>query len=176
MANVKHAVVRTDSMNGTNLPQALVNGVFYSSEQPTAIDNAQVVVLGDKLDRENYKVTAPASTSTVDDLYLVASSELFYDQTRTHYLTEWENAAGSELRLYKLIVGNTFSATAEAFNGTPEKGKYVGFVADSTKLKVEDAAKATTFGKISFVETQGFGDGAYTYYMVDVIPAAASGV
>lgn len=176
MAETKHAVVRIDNMSGTKQPTCLKNAKFYSSEAPAAIDNAQVVVLGEKLDRELYKAIAPTGTSVVTDLYLVATPELFYDQTRAHYLTEWENGANTAIRLYKMVPGaDCFSATKEAFDGTPAKDKFVGFKADSTKLLVQDSKDDKTFGKIVAVETEGFGDGKYEYFVVDVIaPAAAA--
>lgn len=175
MAETKHAVVRIDNMAGTKQPVYLKSGKFYKSEDAAAIDNAQVVVLGDKIDREVYKVTAPASTSVVTDLYLVATPELFYDETRTHYLTEWENAADSVIRLYKMVPeADTFSATKEAFDGEPSKGKFVGFAQDSTKLKVQESKDDKTFGKIVAVETTGFGNGKYEYYVVDVVTAGAA--
>lgn len=177
MAETKHAVVRIDNMSGTKQPTCLKNAKFYSSEAVAAIDNAQIVVLGDKLDRELYKATAPAAANTVDDLYLVATPELFYDTTRTHYLTEWENAAGTAIRLYKMVPGaDCFSATKEAFDGTPAKGKFVGFKADSTKLLIQDAKDDKSFGKIVAVETDGFGNGKYEYFVIDVIAPAAAAV
>lgn len=173
MANTKHAVVRIDEMAGTKNPTFLKSVMYYSSSEPAEIDNAQVVALGDKLDREVYKATAPAAGTARDALYLIAGVELFYDQTITHYLTEWVNEAGKPVRAYQLVTGGTFSATAEAFNKTPSVNKYVGYTADATKLAVQDAADATTFGKIVHTETVGYGDGQYTYYMVDLIPATA---
>ena len=175
MAETKHAVVRLDNMTGTKQPANLKSGKFYSSESPAVIDNAQVVVLGDKIDRELYKVTAPSATSVVTDLYLVATPELFYDETRTHYLTEWVNEADSNVRLYKMVPEcDCFSATKEAFEGVPQKGKFVGFKQDSTKLIIQDAKDDKTFGKIVAVETDGFGDGKYEYFVIDVVTAGAA--
>lgn len=174
MAEIKHAVVRLDTMAGTKQPVYLKSGKYYSSEQPAAIDNAQLVVLGEKIDRETYKVTAPTSDSVVTDLYLVATPELFYDETRTHYLTEWQNEADTVVRLYKMVPeADCFSATKEAFDKTPAKGKFVGFADDSTKLAVQDAKDAKTFGKIVAVETDGYGKGKYEYFVIDVITAGA---
>ena len=43
------------------------------------------------------------------------------------------------MRVYALNVSKGgFSATAEAFNGTPAKGKYVGFAADDTKIQIQE--------------------------------------
>lgn len=167
MANNKHAVVRIDKLGGTLDGAQLESAIFYKESDAAEIDNAQLVVLGEKLGREVYKATAPTATSTVADLYLTAGVELFYDQTVAHYLSEWVNEAGKPVRVYALNVSKGgFSATAEAFNGTPAKGKYVGFAADDTKIQIQEAADDKTFGCIDFVETVGFGDGRYTYYMI----------
>lgn len=178
MAN-KHAVLRTDLMagtiNGAFIKSAMVYDKFGEGQKAVDIDNAQVVALGGMDSRDVWQAIAPTAASVVDDLYLTAGVELFYDESITHYLTEWVNAAGKAVRVYKLVPGSRFSATAEAFDGTPDVGKYVGFAADSTKLKVLNAKDAKTFGEIKHVETTGWGDGAYTYYMIDVIaPGAAS--
>lgn len=172
MANVIHAVVRLDDMSGTTVDAALKSVKFYDGDAPAAIDNAQFVVLGDKIDREVYKATAPTADSTRSEIYLVAGVELFYDETTTHYLTEWENEADKAVRVYELAPNvNHFSATAEAFDGEPEVGKFVGFAAGSTKIVVQTAKDAKTVGKITFKETTGWGDGAYTYYMIDTVAA-----
>lgn len=167
MANTKHAVVRIDKLGGTLDGAQLESAIFYNDSDAAEIDNAQLVILGEKLGREVYKATAPTATSTVADLYLTAGVELFYDQTVAHYLPEWVNEAGRPVRVYSLNVSKGgFSATAEAFDGTPAKGKFVGFAAGSTKIKIQETADDKTFGCIDFVETVGFGDGRYTYYMI----------
>ena len=155
MANNKHAVVRIDKLGGTLDGAQLESAIFYKESDAAEIDNAQLVVLGEKLGREVYKATAPTATSTVADLYLTAGVELFYDQTVAHYLPEWVNEAGKPVRVYALNVSKGgFSATAEAF------------AADDTKIQIQEAADDKTFGCIDFVETVGFGDGRYTYYMI----------
>ena len=166
MANIKHAVVRTDNLGGTKNGEQLASVVFYSSDAPAAIDNGNIVVLGEKLGREAYKATAPAAGAVKEDLYVIAEEELFYDQTVAHYLTEWVNEAGKTIRAYSLDSKGGFSVTAEAFDGTPEVGKTVGFTADSTKIKVEDAKGDATFGTILDKETVGFGEGKYTYFYI----------
>lgn len=167
-----HAIVRTDNMAGTKNAAFLKSGCFYNGREPAVVDNAQFVVLGEKLGREAYKCTAPAADSVPEDIYLTAGVELFYDESRTHYLHEWENEAGKPMRLYKPVVGaDNFSATAEAFEGTPEVGKYVGYAAGSTKPLVQDAKDDKTVGKIVEKETVGYGQGRYTYFNVDVIAA-----
>lgn len=170
----KHAVVRIDNMAGITNSAFIRSVKYHNGSNYAEIDNAQIVVCDSKIDREVYKATAPTTSTKVGDLYLIAGVELFYDQTKAHYLTEWVNAADVAVRAYKVHEGDTFSATAEAFDGTPDVGKYVGFAESSTKLKVQDStADDKTFGKIVLKETIGYGDGAYTYYMIDVIPTGA---
>ena len=172
MANIKHAVVGTDMLLGSRTAAYLKSVVFYKDGSPAAIDNGNIVVIGDAIGPETYKAEAPAADSKRPMLALVAGVELFYDETRTHYLTEWENEAGKPVRVYLLVAGaDSFRVTAEAFDGTPEKGKFVAFAAGSTKLKIEaDASADNVFGVIKRDPVKvGFGDGQYTYYIVDVI-------
>lgn len=167
-----HAIVRTDNMTGTKNAAFLKSGCFYNGSEPAVVDNAQFVVLGEKLGREVYKCTAPTADSVPQDIYLTAGVELFYDESTHHYLYEWENPAGKPVLLYKPVVGaDNFSATAEAFSGTPEVGKYVGYAEGSTKMVVQDAKDAKTIGKIAEVETVGYGSGRYTYFNIDVVAA-----
>lgn len=166
MANTKHAVVRTDNLGGTKNGEQLASVIFYSSDAPAAIDNGNIVVLGEKLGREAYKATAPAAGAVAEDLYVIAEEELFYDQTVAHYLTERVNEAGKTIRAYSLDSKGGFSVTAEAFEGTPEIGKTVGYTAGSTKIKVEDSKGDATFGTILEKETVGFGEGKYTYFYI----------
>lgn len=166
MANIKHAVVRTDNLGGTKNGEQLASVVFYKDTNPAAIDNGNIVVLGEKLGREAYKATAPAAGAVAEDLYVIAEEELFYDQTVAHYLTEWVNEAGKTIRAYSLDSKGGFSVTAEAFDGTPEIGKTVGYTAGATKIKVEDSKGDATFGTILEKETVGFGEGKYTYFYI----------
>lgn len=168
MAIEKHAVVRLDNVSGTKDGSLLKSVKVYKSDAAVAIDNAQLVVLGEREGREVYKATAPTAESKPKDLVLIASEELFHDETRTHYLTEWVNEAGIACRGYVLHNGDDFSATKEAFDDKPEKGKFVGFTADSTKIAVQAAADDKTFGKIESVEKTGWGDGAYEYFEIRV--------
>ena len=166
MANTKHAVVRTDNLGGTKNGEQLASVIFYSNDAPAEIDNGNIVVLGEKLSREAYKATAPAAGAVKEDLYVIAEEELFYDQTVAHYLTEWVNEAGKVIRAYSLDSKGGYSVTAEALDGTPEVGKFVGYTAGSTKAKVQDAADETTYGTILEKETVGFGEGKYTYFYI----------
>lgn len=171
----KHVVVRIDSMSGTTNGAHLKSGKFYATSNPAALDNGQLVALTGMLGRDMYKVEAPAAGVVRSQICLVATPELFYDQSVTHYLDEWTNAAGTALRLYALVPGDRFSVTREAFeetNGEPAVGTYVGYKEGSTKIETQTAKDEKTIGIVREKETVG----RYTYYMIEVInqqPAAA---
>lgn len=176
MATVKHAVIRTDNMAGTHEGSLLKHVMFYDGSNKAAIDNAQVVEIGalETGEREIFVAKAPAAGASVHNLAIVAGVVLFYDESVRHYEDEWENAAGAATRAYMYHPNTIFSATAEAFSGTPEVGKYVGYTAGSTKLTVQSAFGETTFGVI--IDKQIVG--RYTYFGIREIEpktAAVSG-
>ena len=67
------------------------------------------------------RLSLQKAESTRKDLRLTAGVEMFYDQSRTHYLTEWENEAGKPMRVYALPTHGGFSATVEAFDKKPKR-------------------------------------------------------
>ena len=64
MANIKHAVVGTDMLVGSSNAAYLKSVVFYKDGSPAAIDNGNIVVIGDAIGPETYKAEAPAADST----------------------------------------------------------------------------------------------------------------
>ena len=163
-----YAIVRTDRLSGTKDPSQLKSVRYMGSgSAETAIENGNVVVLGDlTADREIYKALTPAASNVLDDLYLIASVELMYDERKKN-LNEFRNEVGELApRAYKLHVGDEFSATAEAFTGTPKVGDFA-LIQASTKLKASTAhtAGANAIGKFIAIETVG----AETYYVIRVM-------
>ena len=63
MANIKHAVVGTDMLVGSSNAAYLKSVVFYKDGSPAAIDNGNIVVIGDAIGPETYKAEAPAADS-----------------------------------------------------------------------------------------------------------------
>ena len=61
MANIKHAVVGTDMLVGSSNAAYLKSVVFYKDGSPAAIDNGNIVVIGDAIGPETYKAEAPAA-------------------------------------------------------------------------------------------------------------------
>lgn len=165
-----YTICNLDKMSGTEDSSLLVSLRYFDSEnKEAAIENGSVVQLGDLLDGEGelYKASAPKSGAKVNDLVLVSSPEIIYDQTRHHNLDEYINEAGHNCRGYHFHSGDGFSITKEGFSGTPSKGNYVSVTADSTKFKVSAASPAASdisIGKIIDVRTYK----SVVYYYIKV--------
>lgn len=176
-----HAVIRTDKMFGTDDRNGL-RSVTYMGSGTTAtdIDNGNVVVATELLtrtvnsatvyEREIYKGVTPAANSNRDDILLIATPELKYDERNYRELEKFYNEAGDVARGYRLHSGDIFSVTADALTGlnsTPANniGKVVELAA-ATKMKVVASltAGSTKIGTIIQVETVG----KYTYYVIQV--------
>lgn len=181
MAN-NHAVVRTDNMFGTDVRAGLVSIKYIVStttgegasavttNTPTAIENGNVLKVGELMDgeREIFAGSAPAANTDLKDVVLVASPEVLYDE-RLRNLDDFINEADMPARGYRLHKGDIFSVTAEALTVSvsgktvPEVGNLVELQAD-TKLKVVASATSgsTQVGRVIHVEKVG----RYTYYAI----------
>jgi len=158
-----YAKVRTDNMAGTINPEHLVSAKFYdASDAATAIENGNIVTIGDFLDgeREIRKATAPTAATTLRNLYVVATPEAIKDKDY-YSLTDFINKADTPIRCYRLTPGASFSVSKEALDGTPAKGSIVE-AQDGTKMKVvtDATSGSTTIGTIMRVE----GD----YYVIEI--------
>lgn len=166
----KHAVVRTDLIDGTDVRSKLVSVKYLGADgsTPTAIDNGNVLAVKSLVsgEREVYVGEAPEADSSIDDIVLIASVETMYDERKKN-LDEFENEAGDICRGYRLGHGNIFSVTKEALDGVdaPAVGDVVELKA-GTKLNVAKSATSgsTVVGTILAVEVAG----RYTYYVIKV--------
>lgn len=161
-----HAVVRTDLLAGTDVRSELVSVRYQPSATMTAIDNGNIVALGDLEtgSRTVFKGATPAANTPLNDVVLICSPEVMYDE-RLRNLDEFFNAAGEIARGYRLHSNDIFSATADAFDTTPAVGKVIELQA-GTKMKVVTTATAgsTVIGKVIDKNVVG----RYTYYVVEV--------
>lgn len=146
-----YACVRTDNMSGTTLGKNLVS-VKYDGE----IENGCVVAVGDYVDgeREVRVASAPASDADIRGLALIASPEVIKDKSN-YALSDFVNKEGDICRGYRLISGDMFSLTKEAFaaNAVLAKGSVVE-LNGTTKLNAvaSATASATTIGTIKLIE------------------------
>lgn len=169
-----YPVVRTDKMSGTDNRVDLYSARYYDGNDTVAeINNGCVVKLGALestvtpawTSREIYKATDVAANTPLDEVVLVASPEVVYDE-RLRDLDDYTNEAGKAIRVYSLgKKGQMFGLTANGFDGTPAKGKVVELKAGNKLAVVSSAtANTTTVGVIDAVENAG----KYTYYVVRV--------
>ena len=164
---MSYGIVRTDNMYGTDVRAALVS-IKYMGEDgatPTAIENGSVLKVGALIEgeREIYVGGAVAANDKVEDVVLVASPEVMYDERKKN-LDEYINVAGKACRGYHIHSGDIFSVTKEALTGeaAPAVGNVVE-LAEGTKLSVaKDATGATVVGTIIAVDVVG----RYTYYAI----------
>ena len=165
MANL-YAVVRTDRMEGTDDRNSLVSIKYIVNDVETAIENGNVLKRGALIDgeREIFAGAAVAAADSLDDVVLVCSPELMYDE-RKRNLDDFINEAGRPARAYHLRKGDIFSVTKEALAGkaAPAVGDVVELAA-GTKLNVAASATAnsTQVGKIIAIDVVG----RYTYYVI----------
>ena len=163
-----YGIVRTDNMYGTDVRAALVSIKYMGSNgsTPTAIENGSVLKVGALIEgeREVYVGGAVAANDKVEDVVLVASPEVMYDERKKN-LDEFINEAGKACRGYRIHSGDIFSVTKDALTGkeTPAVGNVVELAA-GTKLNVADRAtgESTTIGTIIAVDVVG----RYTYYVI----------
>lgn len=173
MAN--YAVVRTDNMYGVDVRAGLVSVKYMGADgnTPAAIENGSIVKVDALMtgEREIFTGKDVAAGDAVQDIVLIASPEVMYDE-RKRNLDEFINEKNTACRGYRLHNGDIFSVTKEAFvdGATPAVGNVVEMAA-GTKMKIAETATAgsTTIGTVIAVETAG----RYTYYVVRVGEKAA---
>lgn len=165
-----YAVVRTDAMAGTDVRGQLVSVKYMGANgaTPTAIENGNVLKIGALMtgEREIYIGGAVAANDKIDDIVLIASPEVVYDEHK-HNLDDFVNEAGKACRGYHIHSGDTFSVTAEALSGTgtPAVGNIVELAAGTKLAFVASATTGSTkVGRIIAVDVVG----GYTYYVIKV--------
>ena len=160
MAN---AIVRIDNCAFTKNRALIKSGKYYVSTTATAIQNGNMVAIGDLVtgEREIHKLAAPVATSTYYGL--VCTPEVMYDEKKQ--MDEFTNAADAVARVGILQKGDSFSATVEAFDTTPTVGKIIELAAATTmKVVTTLTASSTQVGKVVAIETAG----TKTFYVVEV--------
>lgn len=161
-----YAVVRTDRMEGTGDRNSLISIKYIKNDEETEIQNGSVLKRGALIsgEREVFAGADVAAADALDDVVLVCSPELMYDE-RLRNLDDFINEAGKIARAYHLRKGDIFSVTKPALDGkaSPEVGDAVELKA-GTKLNVAASATSgsTQVGKIIEIDVVG----RYTYYVI----------
>ncbi len=166
MTNVKHGVIRTDRMYGTDVGANLVSVKYMGAgTTETAIDNGCVVKLDGLMEgeREIFKGVTPEAGTPATKIAIIATPEVMYDERKKN-LDEYENEAGTVCRGYIPHSGDIFSVTKEDLDASGDiaVGNTVEVQAD-VKLKVS-ASATNALGKVIAIEKAG----RYTYYVIQV--------
>lgn len=168
MAN-NYGVVRTDAVKATKTGN-IKSGRFYVTTTPTLIENGNIVKLDSLISgqRDLWKVVAPGAITTAN-CYLVATPELIYDEAlkSSGALCEFRNAAGENITLIPLEVGDTFSISDACItpidddDDIPAVGSLVEVPAAGTKWLETATLTATVvfYGKI--IARELYRDGKY---------------
>lgn len=165
-----HGVIRTDNMLGTDVGTHLVSFKYQPSSTDTAIDNGNVVVIGDLItgEREVHTATTPTKTTALAKIAVVASVEVMYDEHKKN-LDDFYNEAGKICRGFYLHSKDVFSVTADALNigaaVTPAVGDIVELI-DGAKMSIVKSltSGSTQVGTIISIEKTG----RYTYYAIQI--------
>lgn len=165
-----HGVVRTDNMAATDVRggENLVSARYQSASEKLAVDNGNVLLIGDLEagEREIYKASAPAANSPLKDVVLVASSEDMYDE-HLHNLDEFYNVEGSIVRGYHFHRNDTFGITADCFEAAAAVAvNDIVELQAKTKMKIVKTATSgsTKVGHVIAIEKAG----RYEYVVVKV--------
>ena len=165
-----HAVVRTDNLASTDVRggEDLVSVRYQPSNTKTAIDNGNVVLLGDLEtgEREVYKGATPAANSPLEDVVLITTPEVMYDE-RLRSLDEYFNEAGKICRGSHFHRNDTFSVTKDALDGKSEPAvNDIVELKAGTKMNVAASltSGSTQVGHIIAIEQAG----RFKFYVIKV--------
>jgi len=150
------ACVRTDNLSGT------VHGKdLFSLRYSADIENGNILAVGahEPGEREIRAAAAPGEDTPLSSLALVASEEFMKEsKAATDFLSDFINKAGSIIRGYRLVPGDIFSVTKEAFasGGDTAAVGQVAFVDSSTKMSLAATAAtdSVTIGKVILLEKE----------------------
>lgn len=168
MATTKYCVVRTDKPSGEAQMADMVSVRFYgANNKPAEVENGVIAELKgletigtNSNEHEIYKAVAATSSSKMNDVVIICSPELMYDE-RKKMLDEFINEEGKPARGYIPRSRNIYSWTKEGFVGgtAPAIGDTVGI---GTGGKLD--ASGSGFGKCIDIDVAG----RYTYYAIEI--------
>jgi len=159
---MKYGCVRTDNMSGIINGKDLVSLKYRVGDVDTAIENGNIVVIGNHLEgeREVRLASTPAVGSKMGTLAVVASEEVVKSKSYNG-LADFRNEAGDIIRGYRLTSKDVFSVTKEALSIAEGVTPAVGYVVETmagTKMKVVQTATSgsTQIGTIIAIEDEWY--------------------
>lgn len=143
-----YAIVKREAMASENVANLRKSFKYLPSGVATAVQNGNVVKATSVIsgERELLEGSTPLVNTALKDILLVTTPEVMADERKKN-LDEFINEAGAIATGDRLISGDIFTVTADAF--TAEATVAVGDVVElaaSTKLKVVAADTGLTPG------------------------------
>jgi len=143
-----YAVVKREAMASENVANLRKSFKYLPSGTATAVENGNVVKATSVIsgERELLEGSTPLVNTELKDILLVTTPEVMADERKKN-LDEFINEAGAIATGDRLISGDIFTVTADAFTAaaTVEVGDVVELAA-STKLNVVAASTGATSG------------------------------
>lgn len=144
-----YAIVKREAMASENVANLRKSFKYLPSGVATAVENGNVVKATSVIsgERELLEGSTPLVDTALKDILLVTTPEVMADERKKN-LDEFINEAGAIATGDRLISGDIFTVTADAFTAaaaTVVVGDVVELAA-STKLKVVAAATGLTSG------------------------------
>lgn len=143
-----YAIVKREAMASENVANLRKSFKYLPSGVATAVQNGNVVKATSVIsgERELLEGSTPLVDTALKDILLVTTPEVMADERKKN-LDEFINEAGAIATGDRLISGDIFTVTADAFTSaaTVVVGDVVELAA-STKLKVVAAATGLTSG------------------------------
>lgn len=168
-----YGVVRTDLLAGTDLRDQVVSVKYMGAgSTATAIENGNVCLLSGMAaidqstnERQIFKGVTPSANSSLDDIVLIASPEVMYDE-RKKDLDEFRNEAGDIARGFRLHHGGIFSVTGDALQGDCDVDSIIELQAGAKMKAVSSLTSGSTqVGTCIAKETAG----KYTFYVIQIV-------
>jgi len=152
-----YGIVRTDNVKAT-YDGNIRSGKYFVGATATQIENGNLVQadeLVSTVNREVFKCITPVNL-TDKNIFLVASPELIYDETKHYSLADFVNPAGGLITLIGLSTGDIVSVSDECIvpiddaDDIPAVGSYITNTAGGTKWteKTTLGGTETVVGKI----------------------------
>ena len=143
-----YAIVKREAMASENVANLRKSFKYLPSGTATAVENGNVVKATSVIsgERELLEGSTPLVNTELKDILLVTTPEVMADERKKN-LDEFINEAGAIATGDRLISGDIFTVTADAFTAaaTVVVGDVVELAA-STKLKVVASATGLTSG------------------------------
>ncbi|MBQ0090701.1 MAG: hypothetical protein KBT27_15350 [Prevotellaceae bacterium] len=143
MANVfDNVTVAEHQVCESSMLRATITGPIYSLKCHKALDNGEIVTYGDYVGNQVFDSADYAAGKA--PLLVLSVPFAYSGERRAQDEKYFYNAKDEIARAYPLYKGDIWTVSADAFEGTPEVGKFI----DATYTVADQAGSTGLVGKI----------------------------